>query len=56
MSVLSVEGVRRLFVGLVAAAPSDGTGARVLRWVARLLAAALVAGGVILTLDGIMDV
>ncbi len=45
-----------LLVGLVAAAPGEGTGARVLRWVARLLAAALVAGGVILTLDGIMDV
>ncbi len=45
-----------LLVGLAAAAPTDGTGGRVLRWVARLLAAALIAGGVVLTLDGIMDV
>ena len=45
-----------LLVGLVAAAPTEGTGGRVLRWVGRLLAAALVAGGAILTLDGIMDV
>ena len=45
-----------LLAGLVAAAPTEGTGGRVLRWVSRLLAAALVAGGVILTLDGIMAV
>ena len=45
-----------LLVGLVAAAPTERTGGRVLRWAGRLLAAALVAGGVILTLDGIMDV
>ncbi len=45
-----------LLAGLVAAAPTEGTGGRVLRWVSRLLAAALVAGGVLLALDGIMAV
>ena len=45
-----------LLAGLVAAAPTEGTGGRVLRWVSRLLAVALVAGGVLLALDGIMAV
>ena len=45
-----------LLIGLVAGCPTEGTGGRVLRWAGRLLAAALVAGGVILTVDGIMDV
>ena len=45
-----------LLVGLVAAAPTEGVGGRVLRWAGRLLAAALIAGGVILTVDGIMSV
>jgi small neutral amino acid transporter SnatA (MarC family) len=43
-------------VGLVSAGPPDDTRGRVLRWAGRLLAAALVAGGIILTLDGIMAV
>jgi hypothetical protein len=34
----------------------DGPPDRALRWTARLLAAGLVACGVILTLDGILDV
>jgi hypothetical protein len=45
-----------LLTGLVAAAPTDGPRGRVLRWVARLLAAGLVACGVVLTIDGVMDV
>ena len=36
--------------------PPEGTRGRILRWASRLLAAALVAGGVILTVDGVMDV
>jgi small neutral amino acid transporter SnatA (MarC family) len=45
-----------LLAGPVAAAPTEGTGGRVLRWAGRLLAAGLVAGGVLLTVDGILDV
>jgi small neutral amino acid transporter SnatA (MarC family) len=45
-----------LLIGLVAGSPTDGAGGRVLRWTGRLLAAALVAGGVILTVDGVLDV
>jgi small neutral amino acid transporter SnatA (MarC family) len=45
-----------VLVGLVAAVPTEGPGGRVLWWASRLLAAALVAGGVLLTVDGIMDV
>ena len=45
-----------LLIGLVAGWPTEGPGGRVLRWAGRLLAAALVAGGVILTVDGVMDV
>ena len=45
-----------LLTGLVAGWPTDGAGGRGLRWAGRLMAAALVAGGVILTIDGVMDV
>ena len=45
-----------LLTALVAQAPPDGPRGRVLRWASRLLAAALVAGGAILTIDGVMDV
>ena len=48
-------GVTALTI-LVAECPTEGTAASVLRWGARLLAAALVAGGVILTVDGILAV
>jgi small neutral amino acid transporter SnatA (MarC family) len=41
---------------LVARCPTDGAGGRVLRWAGRLLAAGLVACGVILTVDGVLDV
>jgi hypothetical protein len=34
----------------------DGPGGRVLRWAGRLLAAGLVACGVVLAIDGILDV
>jgi small neutral amino acid transporter SnatA (MarC family) len=45
-----------LLIGLTAGSPIEGPGGRVLRWTGRLLAAALVACGVILAVDGVMDV
>jgi small neutral amino acid transporter SnatA (MarC family) len=45
-----------LLTGLVAGWPMDGPGGRVLRWTGRLLAAVLVACGVILAVDGVLDV
>jgi hypothetical protein len=42
--------------GLVATEPADRGRERSLRWIARLLAAGLIAGGVALGLAGIMDV
>lgn len=45
-----------LLTGLAAASPTEGSRARALRWTGRLLAAALVACGVILALDGVLDV
>jgi small neutral amino acid transporter SnatA (MarC family) len=41
---------------LAARAPTEGPGGRALRWAARLLAAGLVAAGVVLTIDGALDV
>jgi small neutral amino acid transporter SnatA (MarC family) len=45
-----------LMTGLAVRCPVDGPGGRVLRWAARLLAAGLVAAGVLLTIDGILAV
>jgi small neutral amino acid transporter SnatA (MarC family) len=45
-----------LLVGLAARSPTEGPGGRVLRWAARLLAAALVACGALLAVDGVLDV
>ena len=45
-----------LLAGLVAWCPTEGPGGHVLRWASRLLGTALVAGGVILTVDGVLDV
>ena len=45
-----------VLTGLVARLPAEGSGGRGLRWASRLLAAALVAGGVVLTLEGVMAV
>jgi small neutral amino acid transporter SnatA (MarC family) len=45
-----------LMTGLAVRCPVDGPGGRVLRWAARLLAAGLVASGVVLTIGGILDV
>ncbi len=56
VSVAAIATGVAMLVGLVAATPIEGTRGRVLRWAGRLLAAALVAGGVILTLDGIIAV
>jgi small neutral amino acid transporter SnatA (MarC family) len=44
------------FTALAAEWPGEGPGGRVLRWAGRLLAAGLVACGVVLTVDGILDV
>jgi small neutral amino acid transporter SnatA (MarC family) len=45
-----------LLTGLVVARPTDGPKGRVLRWAGRLLAAGLVASGVLLAVDGVLDV
>jgi small neutral amino acid transporter SnatA (MarC family) len=45
-----------LLTGLAAGSPTEGPGGRVLRWAGRLLAAALVACGAILAVDGVLDV
>jgi small neutral amino acid transporter SnatA (MarC family) len=45
-----------LLAGLVARWPAERSGGRTLRWAGRLQAVALVAGGVILTLDGVTAV
>ena len=45
-----------LLTALAAQRPTDGPAGRVLRWAGRLLAAALVACGVLLAIDGIVDV
>ena len=45
-----------LLIGLTARVSIDGTEGRVLRWAARVLAAGLVACGVVLTIDGVLDV
>jgi small neutral amino acid transporter SnatA (MarC family) len=45
-----------LLTGLTAAWPTEGPRGRALRWAARLLAAGLVACGVILAIDGILAV
>ena len=41
---------------LVARAPTEGPGGRAVRWSVRLLAAALLAAAVVLTIDGLTDV
>jgi small neutral amino acid transporter SnatA (MarC family) len=45
-----------LLVGLTAGWPTEGPRGRVLRWAGRLLGVALVAGGVLLAIDGVLDV
>ena len=45
-----------LLIGLAAGWPTEGSRGRVLKWAARLLAAALIACGIVLSVDGIMDV
>jgi small neutral amino acid transporter SnatA (MarC family) len=45
-----------LLTGLVVACPTEGPEGRVLRWAGRLLAAGLVACGVLLAVDGVLDV
>ena len=45
-----------LLTALVARWPTEGPAGRALRWVGRLLAAALVACGVVLAIAGVLDV
>jgi small neutral amino acid transporter SnatA (MarC family) len=45
-----------LLTGLAVSCPTDGAGGRVLRWASRVLGAALIACGVILLVDGVLDV
>jgi small neutral amino acid transporter SnatA (MarC family) len=45
-----------LVIALTAWGPTESAGGRVLRWAGRLLGAGLVACGVILTIDGVLDV
>jgi small neutral amino acid transporter SnatA (MarC family) len=56
VSAAAIAAGVALLVGVVAAVPTEGPRGRVLRWASRLLAAALVAGGVLLTVDGAMAV
>ncbi len=58
-SILVSAGALAVGVALLtalAAGSTEGAGGRVLRWAGRLLAAGLVACGVILAIDGILDV
>jgi small neutral amino acid transporter SnatA (MarC family) len=45
-----------LLTGLTAGCPTEGAVGRAIRWVSRLLAAGLVACGVVLTIEGVLDV
>jgi small neutral amino acid transporter SnatA (MarC family) len=58
--VLVAAGGMAIGIGVLTAltawCPTKGPGGRVLRWASRLLAAVLVACGVILTVDGVLDV
>jgi small neutral amino acid transporter SnatA (MarC family) len=58
--VLVSAGAAAVGVGLMTALtawwPTDGPGGRALGWAGRLLAAGLIACGVILTIDGVLDV
>ncbi len=45
-----------VLAGLTARGAAEGSAGRVLRWVGRLLAAGLVACGVVLAIDGVLDV
>jgi hypothetical protein len=55
-SIVAMTIAVAALAGLVAADPLDAGRARALRWIARLLAAGLIAGGVALALSGILDV
>jgi small neutral amino acid transporter SnatA (MarC family) len=45
-----------LMTALAARAPTEGSGGRVLRWAGRVLAAGLIAAGVLLAIDGVLAV
>jgi small neutral amino acid transporter SnatA (MarC family) len=56
VSVGALAVALALLFGLAARSPTEGPGGRVLRWAARLLAAALVVCGALLAVDGVLDV
>jgi small neutral amino acid transporter SnatA (MarC family) len=45
-----------LLTGLTAGCPTDGAAGRAIRWASGLLAAGLVACGIVLTIEGVLDV
>jgi hypothetical protein len=56
VSVGAMAAGTALLTGLAVGLPTDGPGGRGLRWGSMLLAAALVACGAILGVDGVLDV
>jgi hypothetical protein len=56
VSAAAVALALALLAGLGFASPMDGRRGRALRWAARLLAAGLVACGIVLGIDGVFDV
>jgi small neutral amino acid transporter SnatA (MarC family) len=56
VSFLAMAVAVALMTALAVRCPTDGPGGRALRWAARLLAAGLVASGVLLAIDGILAV
>jgi hypothetical protein len=54
VAAMAIAGV--VLTGLAAGWPAEGPRGRALRWASRVLAAGLVACGVILAVDGILDV
>jgi small neutral amino acid transporter SnatA (MarC family) len=56
VSAGAIAAAVAMLVGLTAVCPSAGPAGRALRWASRLLAAGLVACGVVFTIDGVLDV
>jgi small neutral amino acid transporter SnatA (MarC family) len=56
IALAAMAAATLLFTALTAWHPADGPGARSLGWARRLFAAGLVACGVLLAIDGILDV
>jgi small neutral amino acid transporter SnatA (MarC family) len=56
VTVAAMFAAVALLTGLTAWCPTDGPGARALGWARRLLATGLIAAGVLLAVDGLLDV